>query len=200
MKPLNTAALLLVMAMLSACASSERKSGELPYPAKRLAQKGYAFMPPNEPYWFIAGRDESQLLLVRQRTLTDETVSIVAGYVDLPETSATDSLVRHVRISDQQAVQSSRYRVQEHEVKAHAVDNVVCARSYMLVEDHEGERAARTIGAILLETLTLICPHPSDNRLGVSLTYSHRFYPEDRDRQLAAKSMAMFESLEFFDL
>ncbi|MEX0958342.1 MAG: hypothetical protein WDZ63_03555 [Burkholderiales bacterium] len=200
MKLSITSALLLIVLMLGACAGNERKSGELPYPAKRLTQKGYAFMPPNEPYWFIAGRDESQLLLVRQRTLTDESVSIVAGYVDLPEASATDTLVSHVRISDQQAVQSSRYRVQEHEVEAHAVGNVVCTRSYMLVEDHEGERAARTIGAILLETLTLICPHPSDNRLGVSLTYSHRFYPEDRDRQLAAKGMAMFESLEFTDL
>lgn len=199
MKTILAAATVSAVLALSACAGAERKSGELPFPAKRLSQKGFSFVPPNEPYWVIAGRNESQLLLARQRTLTDETVSVMAVFVDLPEASTGD-LVRHVRTSDQQAVNAPRYRVREHQVDEHGVSSASCVRSYMLVEDHEGERMARTIGAVLLESLTLICPHPADRRLGVSLSYSHRFHPEDRDRQLVPKGNAMFESLDFSDL
>ncbi|HUF19698.1 MAG TPA: hypothetical protein VMP00_02990 [Burkholderiales bacterium] len=200
MKTILTAAMVCTVLVLFACAGAERKSGELPFPAKRLSQKGFSFVPPNEPYWVIVGRNDSQLLLARQRTLTDETVSVMAVFVDLPETASTGDLVRHVRTSDQQAVNAPRYRVREHQVDERGVSSAFCVRSYMLVEDHEGERMARTIGAVMLETLTLICPHPADRRLGVSLSYSHRFHPEDRDRQLIPKGNAMFESLEFRDL
>jgi hypothetical protein len=200
MRKILTAAMISAALVMSACAGTERKSGELPFPAKRLSQNGFSFMPPNEPHWVIGGRNESQLLLARQRTLTDETISIMAVFVELPEATSTGDLVRHVRTSDQQAVASPRYRVRDHLVDELAVSNAPCVRSYMLVEDHEGERMARTIGAVLLETLTLICPHPADRQLGVSLSYSHRFHPEDRDRQLIPKGNAMFESLEFSDL
>jgi hypothetical protein len=200
MKGLTTAIALFTALLLGACAGMERKSGELPFPAKRLTQKGFSFMPPNEPNWIIAGRNESQLLLAKQRTLTDESVSIVAIYVDLPPAKSAAELVRHVRASDLEVTQAQRYRVREHEVAEHGAGGVACARSYMLVEDHDGERTARTIGALLLESVTLICPHPADGTLGVSLSWSHRFHPEDRDRQLVQKGMAMFDTIEFSDL
>lgn len=195
-----TAVAVCITLLLGSCAGMERRSGELPFPAKRLSQKGFSFMPPNEPNWIIAGRNDSQLLLAKQRTLTDDSVSIVAVYVELPPAGSAADLVRHVRASDREVTEAQRYRVREHEVAEHGAGGVACVRSYMLVEDHAGERTARTIGALLVESVTLICPHPADRTLGVSLSWSHRFHPEDRDRQLLQKGMAMFDSIEFSDL
>jgi hypothetical protein len=48
---------------------------------------------------------------------------------------------------------------------------------------------------MMLETLTLTCAHPKDRNTGVYVTYSHQYFPEDKDPRFVEQGSAILGGL-----
>ena len=53
------------------------------------------------------------------------------------------------------------------------------------------------IGALIRETQTLVCVHPTESDRAVVLNYSHRYQPGNRDSEFIGKTNRVFESIAF---
>jgi hypothetical protein len=51
----------------------------------------------------------------------------------------------------------------------------------------------------MVDALSLTCRHPTNSAVLITVTYSHRFYPENRDPQLAEKAARVLRTLELVD-
>jgi hypothetical protein len=170
---------------------------ELPLPPQRIAQPGYSILPLNENGWIRAPYQPNQLTLGKYGKNPDETFAIQAMLVRVPAHSSHQDLARAVK--DAQAADSNpkRFKILKHEVTPETANGARCARSQMLTEDHAAVKRTSTPGPMLLEVSNLICVHPKDGAAGVSLTYSHRYYPGHSDAGFAAKAAQVLSSLQF---
>jgi len=93
-----------------------------------------------------------------------------------------------------------RFRVQEHDVTDVRIAGAQCALSHMVAEDRDPETGSNVVTAMLVETVGTVCIHPADASIGVSLSYSHRSFPEDRDRGFEAYATPLLQTQQFGDL
>ena len=88
----------------------------------------------------------------------------------------------------------------KHDVTAYPEKGPNCAKSHMVAEDHAAVKRSGNTGYMVLEGLTLTCAHPKDNRVGVNVTYSQRYYPEQKESGFLEKALSVLSSVEFSDL
>ncbi|HZP94093.1 MAG TPA: hypothetical protein VFB20_14605 [Burkholderiales bacterium] len=194
--PIAVVALLI----LAGCGGPSLKPGELELPPKRLEQRGFSFLPPNEPGWLIAQRSPQLLALAKPGAMEGDTSTVQAAYLPLPQFDSAQELTRYVKNAREKEAPSPRFHVMLHEISAQSVGGAQCALSHMLVQDREPNSASRTVTAVLIETLALVCPHPKNPSLGIALTYTHRSYPEDQDSGFVERGIAVLGTLRFSDL
>lgn len=192
--------LALIALLVVACAAPRPKDGQLPDPPLRLKQRGLSFVPPAEKDWWIAQKGVDTLVIARMGKLEGDTHAIEASVIPVPALASTLERNRHVRWLREQAVPAPRFRIKAHELSDRTVDATSCSLSYLLVEDHQPETGTSTLGAVVIESMSLICPHPRNPAVAAMLTYTHRSYPEDRDPGFKARAAAVLGGMQFEDL
>lgn len=190
----------LALLILTACGGPPLKPGELALPPKRLEQRGFSFLPPNEPGWLVAQRTPQLLSLAKPGVMEGDTSTVQAAYLPLPQFGSAQELTRYVKNTREKEAPSPRFHVMLHEISAQSVGGAQCALSHLLVQDREPSSASRTVAAVLIETLALVCPHPKNPALGIALTYTHRSYPEDQDGAFVDRGIAVLSTLQFSSL
>ncbi len=166
----------------------------------RLEQNGYSFMPPSDPEWFIADRTPERIALAMLGRVDGQTFLVEGSLVPLeklPEASRLTGFVRKMLDSD---LPRPRFRVQKHEVTDVRIAGAQCALSHIVAEDREPETGSNVVTAMLVETVGTVCIHPTDARVGVSLSFSHRSFPEDRDRSFESVAIPLLQTQQFVDL
>lgn len=168
-------------------------------PPERISQQGYSLMPLNEPGWFIGGRNSYQLALLKRGEEPDGTVVIQATLMPLPAFNTAEELAQLVR--EHQAHHTDlqyrqRFTIVTHEVTAYTHQGIGCVKSHLVTEDHAAVKRSATPGDMLLEALTLTCPHPSNRQAGVNVMYSQRSYPAQRDPAFLEKAARVLDSIE----
>jgi hypothetical protein len=190
-------ALFCAAVLLFGCASSRPKNGELPNPPQRLQQRGWSFLPPAEDRWFMVQKAPEALVIARVGRLANDTQAIEATLLPMQAFASSLERNRFVKSLREQVVPAPRYRIRAHELSDQAVAQATCTVSYLLVEDRQPDTGTSTVGAVLIESMSLICPHPNDRSVGTMLTYTHRSYPEDQDRAFKARAGAVLNSFQF---
>lgn len=185
---------------ITACVPMQPKLQELQLPPERIAQKGYSLVPMNEQGWLVAGRNQYQLALVKAGVNPDESIAIQAMPVRLPEFRSPDELISLMKEGQVKDANTQRFTIKKHEVVAYPKKGSNCAKSYLVTEDNAAiKRSART-GGMILEAMTLVCAHPKDKNFGLTVTYSHRYYPGQGDATFVERATRVFDSVEFSDL
>ncbi len=157
-------------------------------------------MPLNEKGWLIVGRNRYQLTLAKEGANTDESIIIQATPFRLLEFRSTEEFVRLIKEGQARDTDSERFDVKRYEVTAYPKKGSDCAKSYLLTEDNAAVRKSGRSGSMILEALTLACAHPEDRKIGISITYSHRYYPGQGDPEFREKAMSVLKSIEFGEL
>lgn len=163
------------VAFLAGCASRP-SSPTIADPTQRFIQSGYSLVPTNENGWILAARSPYQFVLAKEGTQTDETFAIQATLLDLPELIANEKIVEVVRQGQEADTDPTRFIVQKHEVSYAELAGNPCGRSHMLASDNAAVKRSSNSGDMLLEIATLICRHPKNNKIGISVVYSQRYY------------------------
>lgn len=192
-------AILALVLILAGCASGKQKEGQLPNPPQRLKVSGISFLPPAEDDWWIGSKTAERLVVGRVGRLEGDTEAIEAGTIPVEPAATRLDRNRMMKALRERGLQPPRFRIRTHDLSEGQVDNIACAISYMLLEDREPE-GGRTLNPVLIESLSMLCPHPMNPRIGSWLTYTHRSFPEDQDRVFKQRAGAVLETFEFEDL
>lgn len=170
----------------------------------RLFRESYSFVPPIGASWRLYGRDEkTQTDAVAQEhgAGPDEANTVFATRYEVPLFESDLEFVRFVEQTEKKNVgDPDRYNLKEHEVSAHAQGGARCALSHQLIEDNAALKRTGERTPMLREIRALVCIHPGNSTVAVTLTYSHRYQPGYRDTEFITKTDAVFRSLAFSKL
>ena len=177
------------------------KFQEVQIPPERISQKGFSLVPLNEKGWVITGRSASGLVLGKVGVTPEENVIIRAILLlKLPAFKTNEEFVRSVKEAEVKNINPERLKIIKHEVVTYPKIGSDCAKSHSVIEDHGATKKVGKTGVMVQQALTLTCAHPKDKGVGVSVGYSHRYYPEQRDPRFLEKATSVLESVEFADL
>lgn len=194
---LTVATVFLFAVILGGCANMNLPGKGM---TERLEQNGYSFMPPPEPEWFIADRTPDRIALARLGWVEGQTFLAEGSLLQLDDMRDPARLARYVKDMHERDLPRPRFRVQQHDVADVRIAGAQCALSHIVAEDRDPETGSNVVTAMLVETVGTVCIHPNDDRIGVSLSYSHRSFPEDRDRGFEAYATPLLQSQQFVPL
>ncbi len=117
--------------------------------------------------------------------------------IRLPAVSSIDELVKHVESTQRKELDPKRYRLFKLEVGQQKMQGQACALSRVEAAERMTSDGTGSPVNVMLETLTLICPHPKNALLGINMAYSHRHFPEDHDPQFADDAALLMQTLAF---
>lgn len=197
MKHLQAIIMLCITLVIASCASTQQKFVEVKIPPERIYQNGYSFVPLNEKGWKIVGRNQYQLALAKGGDNPDETFAIQAIAFRLSEFKSNEEFVRIIKEGQSKDTDPKRFKIVKHEVTSYPMNGTDCAKSHLITEDHAAVKRSEKSGDMILEVLTLTCALPSDKRIGISIVYSQRHYPEQGDAAFADKATSILNSVEF---
>lgn len=187
----------LLLLSLVGCASSPQQLQELPVPPQKFYQPGYSLLPLNEKGWFVGPRNPYQLALGKRGDHVDETFAIQGFALKLPAFVSTDDFVQMVKEGQAADTPSPRFRIMEHNVVSDSSKPAQCARSHSIAEDSSAVKRTSSSGSMVLEAAALTCSHPGNRILGITIIYSHRYYPGQADPAFMQKADRVFNSIEF---
>jgi hypothetical protein len=189
MKPYAWIACVLC-ALLGACASQPKER-------PRIMMNGFSIVPPKEKEWIIAKQSPEVTVIGKPGRYSGETFTVQATIIKLPPGDSADELVRNVESTQRKELDPKRYRVFKLEVSQQQIHGQACALSRVEVAERTTAEVTGSPVNMMLETLTLICPHPKDRSRGINMAYSHRHFPEDVYPQFSDDAATLMQNLAF---
>lgn len=163
-------------------------------------QPGYSLLPLNEKDWFAGPRNQYQLSLGKYGAGADETFAIQGIASRLPEFSTADEFLRIVREGQAADTASPRFKIVSHSVVVDTSRQTQCAKSHVIAEDSRPVKRTTKVGPMILEVAALVCAHPNSRELGISIIYSHRYYPGQADSAFMQKADQVMSGVEFLPI
>ena len=183
---------ILVALLLAACASKSDKP-------QRFELRGFSVTTPavakDERPWSVGKQTPDLLVLGQPGDYESEIFIVQAAVIRLPALASPDALMQHVKATQQGELDPKRFRIITHEVSLQQVDAESCALSHVEAADRATPGTTGQTANMMLETLRLTCAHPKDRNTGINLTYSHQYFPEDRDPQFIERGSAILQGL-----
>ncbi|MGA9852041.1 MAG: hypothetical protein WBR15_03845 [Gammaproteobacteria bacterium] len=192
--------IVLTALFLTACATSRPNLPELSPSSGRLSLDGASFAPPVGDGWYVIMQTPFHIGLVKPLVDEDETVAVEAQLFKFTGPVSEKDFAQQVKAGEDQNTDPKRFTTQVHEVTSVKIGQAICARSYFVTLDHAPHTHSHSDKPMILEALSLKCSHPDDPRVGVSVTYSERYYPGDVDPQFKTDAMAVLDSVELSKL
>ncbi len=188
-----TSLVVCLLVLLAGCASGGSKSDL----SKRLEQNGYSFMPPGQDGWFIANRSSNRVTLAKAGRMEGETYLLEGSHIDLGELGGATGLIDFASDLNKRALPAPRFRVREHDTSNITIDGAQCALTHVVAEDRDPETGSNVLTAMLIDSVSTVCIHPANPEQGVTLTFTHRSFPEDRDKTFEAYAQSVLQTQQF---
>jgi hypothetical protein len=184
---------------VAACAATQPTGQNIELPPKRLLQEGFSLIPLNEEGWVINRRTSNLVILGKYGKNPDQTFAVSAGLIKLPPFKTNEEFVRLVKEGQSQDTDPKRFTTIKHEVTSYPKNGAECARSHWVAVDHAAAKRSGQPGDMNFETLTLLCAHPKDKKIGLNVFYSQRSYPGQEDPAFLEKASTVLNSVELTD-
>ena len=165
----------------------------------RFELQGFSVAAPatvkGEKPWTVAKRTPDLLILGKPGDFESEVFTVQAAVISLPALASPDALAQHIKAAQARELDPKRFRVLKHDLSLHPVAGESCALSHIEAMDRATANTTGPTTNMMLETLTLTCAHPKDRNLGINVTYSHQYFPEDKDPQFVERGSAILQGL-----
>jgi len=190
---LAAAAAAAFVTLLAGC-DPNRPSDEL---SRRIEMDGYSFLPPVEPGWFIADRSADKITLLKAGDMEGQSYLIEGNHISLDGLERSGGIVAFTEVTYRKLFPQPRFRIRENDMSGMQISGADCALSHIITEDRDPGTGSNVVTAVLIEAVGTICVHPSRPDLGIAMTYTHRSFPEDRDRGFEALASSILRTQQF---
>ncbi|NIO41081.1 MAG: hypothetical protein GTO41_13445 [Burkholderiales bacterium] len=181
-------------AALGACANSGGSGSDL---SERIEQDGYSFIPPKQSGWFIASRSSSRIALAKSGKIDGQSYLIEGLHVSLSTLTDLTQLRQFVAKINKREVPAPRFRIREHEISDTRIAGAHCVLTHLVAEDRQPETGGNVVTAMIVESVSTVCAHPTSAELGIRMTFLHRSFPEDRDRAFETYAQGVLLTQQF---
>lgn len=185
--------LLGLLVSLAGCATGDSKSDL----KQRIEQNGYSFQPPGQDGWFIASRSADRITIAKAGRMEGETYLLEGSHLDLAGLSEVNGLVDFAADLSSRSLPAPRFRIREEDTTNITIGDAQCAMSHIVAEDRDPGTGSNVLTAMLLDTVSTVCKHPASAQLGILMTFTHRSFPEDRDRAFEAYAQSVLQTQQF---
>lgn len=182
-----------LLTLLAGCAAGGSKSDL----NQRIEQNGYSFQPPGQDGWFIASRSDDRITLAKAGRMEGETYLIEGSHLELAGLTDTNGLVEFAADLSSRSLPAPRFRIREQDTTNIVIADAQCAMTHIVAEDRDPGTGSNVLTAMLLDTVSTICRHPATAQLGILMTFTHRSFPEDRDRTFEAYAQSVLQTQQF---
>ncbi len=165
--------------------------------SERLELDGYSFQPPVEPGWLLANRSSDRFTLLKAGNMEGQSYLIEGSHVSLDGLAGSGGLIKFTEVTHRKSFPRPRFRIREHDISDIRISGSNCAISHVLAEDRDPGTGSNVVTAVLIEAVGTICIHPSRPDLGIAMIYTHRSFPEDRDRGFEAFASSVLQTQQF---
>lgn len=170
---------------------------EISIPPHIILKNGYSLVPLDEAGWLLGYENPERLVLGRQGSNSDETFIIRSFIQVLPPLKSDEEFIgfsKSVLVMEG----ASRHKVLSQETTPLTMKGQSCVRNDTVLEDHAAVKRTSRNENMIIKSYALFCKHPNNN-VGILVEYSHRCYPENKDRDSAKKAQNLFDSIGFYD-
>lgn len=179
-------------ATLAACASQPKEP-------PRIMMQGFSIARPLEktPTWMVARQGPDLTVIGKQGRYSGESFVMQATIVALPAFDSPAQLLRHVESTQRKDIDPKLFRLYKYEIKPQKYHDQTCALSLVEAAERVPDQSTGSPVNTLVETMTLICPHPKAPTRAISMAYTHRHFPEDVDPMFTEEGALLMQTLEF---
>jgi len=189
----NCGAAAALVVLLTGC-DPNRPSDEL---SNRIEMDGYSFFPPVERGWLIASRSAEKITLLKAGDMEGQSYLIEGGHVGLDGLAESGGIVAFTEVTHRKVFPEPRFRIRQHDVSGLQIAGANCGMSHVIAEDRDPGTGSNVVTAVLIDAVGTICVHPSRPDLGIAMIYTHRSFPEDRDRGFEALASSVLQTQQF---
>jgi len=156
----------------------------------------YSFLPPRETGWIILKRTYGHLNMWKEGSKEDESsvISITDGQI--PSFKNEKEFIDTIEEKSTRAALPERYKSITRKIDA-GDPNDFCYDIYTLVEDNNAKRKSSRTNMMMVETAYRRCRHKANSNMATEISFSHRYYPGDKDLDFIAKAQNVFSSLKY---
>jgi len=193
----------LISAVFAGCAAQQPNFQQVETPPKAIVQNGYSFVPLDDPQWYIIGRTPFKVALSKKGSATDETYVINGELFRFPEFASDEAFLQAIKqgqSTDLDPANPTRYKRLVHDAELRKHRGETCVFSHVVTEDHGAKKRTSTAGFMILDVYALVCRHPQNQNAAITVGYSQRNYPENRDGNIESKARQLIESVDFTTL
>ena len=184
-------ALLLVVLMLSACATP-LLPGQ-PYHGSDWA--GYLDLrSPNSEGWGVVQVSPERIAFARKGTQPDESIAAWVMRGAAPPTQTREEWLSLVKTAEERGLDRDRFTLLKSEYAFTDERRYACVRSITVLEDRQARVSVSRRETLVRRDIGLTCRHPVRQDTGFSISYSHRGdgeYPN-----LEAEAQAFFDRIQ----
>lgn len=167
----------------------------------RLFQESYFFVPPSEAGWHIRGRDANFEVSMATEGVggANEVNTLYAVRYKAPFFATDQELINKITETEKKNIgDPNRVTLLDHKVIAYKEKETRCVLSHQVIEDKKAllDKSGKR-GTMIREILSLVCVHPREQDTVITLSYSHRYHPGQRDTKFPDKANNVFQSLAF---
>jgi hypothetical protein len=90
-----------------------------------------------------------------------------------------------------------RFRIRENDTSEIRIDDAQCVLTHIVAEDRDPETGSNVLTAMLVDTVSMVCMHPTSPDLGIGLTFTHRSFPEDEDKAFKSYAESILNTVQF---
>ena len=193
-------AVLLLAAVASGCAPSRPMLVPVSLPPVRSTHLAFSLVPLNEPGWLVLASRPDLLALAKQGGNADETFAVQGSVMKFPEFASAAAFLAEVERYVSKPVPASRFKYVSHSIRPAPEKGDRCARAHSVFEDHAPVRHTSRTGHMILEGYFLMCTHPRNPAVAITVGFSQRYYPGSRDPQLEKSAETLLGSVTLVDL
>ena len=197
----NRKILLVLIILLVPWTLSQAVLREITLPAERLALDGISLLPINEKGWEILVHQPHMLKLGRPGNKPPEENYIISTEIFWPiakfasQEEFLDFAKKRFGIGI--SADSLRAKNRKTDIQPIVIKDNYCAHIHIKDEDHGVPFQLHKGGYMIIENYSLICSHPIKKNIGISVSYSQRYYPDGRDPELLKKANEVLTNVRF---
>lgn len=191
---------LLMAFMFCSCASAPWQ--QVQPDSKILRLNGFSINLGDAEGWHInAGKTSNKVLLVKRNHTTDpfENYAIEAYVVAAPLFKSDEEFLEAVK-NGKSIGKDPQYKILKDEIAMHKKQDENCVLSQTVAEQHGkiksfGFGNPRRPGHMVFESVNLTCRETGNPNNILDLSFSLRYYPNERDPQFDEKAMKIIDSV-----